>query len=207
MPWYRRLCIPFNRNEETIPANIFFIVGDEIDSYEEFNEAIENNEISNKLYMPDDFPLPGDSARFTGVTFREISFKKTTFKRVKFVNCKFIKCFFSYSHFTSCDFSKCIFRGCNFISSYWEKTRINPKTLRKNFDYKNDANIAVNLFQSLYKQFKNEHQRDYVRRARYLYKKAEYGLDHYEYKEKRLSLFTFGIKRIKATTTRAIGSI
>ncbi len=137
-----------------MPANLFSIVGDEIDSYEAFKASIRNNNISNVLFMPDTFSLVQRFDKYTKITFRAISFKNTKFERVKFVDCSFADCLFLNAEFLQCEFSNCVFSGCNFLGSSWSRTRIDPKTLKNNFDYRNDANIAAHLFHALYEQYK-----------------------------------------------------
>ncbi|RWX47463.1 Pentapeptide repeat-containing protein [Candidatus Electrothrix aarhusensis] len=150
-------------------ANIFSITGDEYDSYQNFKNAIRNNNISNALFLPDVFSSTQRYEKFKKITFRSISFKNTTFERIKFIDCHFAGCLFLSSKFIQCDFSNCTFKDCNFLGSTWEKSRINPKDLKKNFDFKNDANIAVKLFQALYDQYKKEHQPNYAKMAKYLF--------------------------------------
>ena len=181
-----------------MPANKFSIIGDEINSYEVFKASIRNDNISNALYMPDTFSLAARYDKFTKITFRAISFKNTKFERVKFVDCEFIDCLFLNSFFLQCDFSNCSFNDCNFLGSSWENTRIDPRTLKKNFDFKNDANIAAHLFHALYEQFKNEHQPIYARQSKYFLMKARYGLDFYYKKKGTLNKYAFYFRRIQA---------
>jgi uncharacterized protein YjbI with pentapeptide repeats len=181
-----------------MPANLFSILGDEISSYEDFKTSIRNDNISNALYMPDTFCLLKGFDKYTKITFRAISFKNTKFERIKFVDCSFIDCLFLNTGFQQCEFSNCKFIGCNFLGSSWIKTRIDPKTLKDNFDYKNDANIAAHLFHVLYEQYKNEHQPNYARQSKYLLMKARYGLDYYYKKKGTLNTFSFILRRIQA---------
>jgi len=181
-----------------MPANIFSITGDEINSYENFKSAIRNQNISNALYIPDIFSLPRGFDRYTAITFRSISFKNTKFERVKFVDCSFVGCLFLNSNFERCEFSNCNFSDCNFLGSSWIKTRIDPKTLAKNFDYRNDANIAAKLFHALYEQYKNEHQPNYARQSKYLLMKARYGLDYFYKKKGSIEPFAFYLRRAQA---------
>ena len=187
-----------------MPANLFSISGDEISSYELFKASIRNDNISNVLYMPDTFCLVKGYDKFNKIAFRAISFKNTKFERVKFVDCSFIDCLFLSAQFVQCDFSNCSFRGCNFLGSSWEKTRIDPKTLKNNFDYKNDANIAVHLFQALYEQYKIEHQPNYVRLSKYLFMKSRYGLDYHYRKKGTLTTLTFILRRVQSLFHRLI---
>lgn len=187
-----------------MPANIFQITGDKINSYEDFNSAVRNDNISNALYIPDNFSLQQGFDKYTRITFRAISFKNTNFERIKFVDCVFVSCIFLNSNFYRCEFSNCKFTDCNFLSSSWNKSRIDPKTLAKNFDYKKDANIATNLFHSLYEQYKKEHQPTYARHSKYLLMKARYGLNHY-YKDKGdLGKIAFGVKKVQSILHCAI---
>ena len=150
-----------------MPANIFSITGDEIKSYDEFKSAVRNSNISNVLYLPDAFSSPKGFDKYNNITFRAVSFKNTQIERIKFIDCIFIDCIFLNTIFAKCEFSGCKFEGCNFLSSSWNETRINPKTLAANFDYKNDANIAANLFQSLFEQYRKEHQPTYAQQSKY----------------------------------------
>jgi len=181
-----------------MPANKFLITGDEINSYKAFKASIRNNNISNALFIPDTFSLAPKYDKFTKITFSAISFKNTKFERVKFVDCVFIDCLFLNSVFFQCDFSNCSFNGCNFLGSSWQNTRIDPRTLKKNFDFKNDANIAAHLFQALYEQYKNEHQPIYARQSKYLLMKSRYGLDFYYKKKGTLNKYFFYFRRIQA---------
>jgi len=188
----------FNNSGGIMPANLFSITGDEINSHENFKRAIRNKNISNALYMPDTFSLPKGYDKYKEVTFRSISFKNTRFDRIKFVDCLFIGCLFLNSHFNQCDFSDCSFSDCNFLGSSWTETRLDPKSLANNFDYKNDANIAAHLFHSLYELYKKEHQPSYARHSRYLLMKARYGLDYFYKKKGSLGKFVFGLRRLQA---------
>lgn len=178
-------------------ANIFSITGDEYNSYPDFKNGIRNNNISNALFIPDTFSSAQGYEKYKEITFRSISFKNTTFERIKFIDCHFIGCLFLSVKFIRCDFSNCKFKDCNFLGSSWEKSRINPKQLYANFDFKKDANIATNLFQTLYDQYKKEHQPNYAKMAKYLFMKSKYGLDHYYLQKGTINKFNFFIRRIK----------
>jgi uncharacterized protein YjbI with pentapeptide repeats len=179
-------------------ANLFSIEGDRINSYEDFKDSIRNKNISNFLFMPDTFSLPQGFDKYSEITFRAISFKNSRFERVKFVDCSFIGCLFLNAKFVQCEFSNCNFSDCNFLGSSWKRTRIDPKTLKNNFDYRNDANIAAHLFHALYQQYKNEHQPNYARQAKYLLMKARYGLDYYYRKKGTLTNSKFVLRRLQA---------
>lgn len=179
-------------------ANVFSITGDEYNSPHDFKNAIRNNNISNALFLPDVFSTSKGYEKHKEITFRSISFKGTTFQRIKFIDCHFVGCLFLSSKFIQCDFSNCEFKDCNFLGSTWEKSRINPKDLCKNFDFKNDANIAIKLFQTLYDQYKKEHQPNYAKMAKYLFMKAKYGLDYYYLNKRTINKFTFLTRRIKS---------
>jgi len=185
-------------------ANLFSITGDDINSYEEFKASIRNKNISNSLFRPDKFSLPQGFDKYTGIIFRAISFKNTKFERVKFVDCSFSQCLFLSAEFVHCEFSNCSFSECNFLGSSWSKTRIDPKTLKNNFDFKNDANIAAHLFHALYELYKNEHQPNYARQSKYLLMKAKYGLDYYYHKKGTLKKTPFVLRRFQSFFHRMV---
>ncbi len=187
-----------------MPANLFSIIGDEIDSYEDFKSSIRNNNISNALFMPDVFSSAHRFDKYTKTAFRAISFKNTKFERIKFVDCSFTDCLFLNAEFNQCEFSNCDFNGCNFLGSSWTKTRIDPKTLKGNFDYKNDANIAAHLFHALYEQYKNDHQPNYARLSKYLLMKSRYGLDYFYRKKGTLTTVSFFLRRVQAVFHRFV---
>lgn len=168
-------------------ANLFKLEGKKVCSKEDLYHLINNNHLENVLYMPDILEGEQGQDTFQSTCFFQVSFKKTLIKFYTFKDCKFKRCLFLATEFEKCKFSNCEFIDCNFLGSKWrEGTRINPLTLKKNFDYINDANIATELFQKLYELNSKSHQIGYQKDSKYLFRKSRSGLTYYYRKEKRI---------------------
>lgn len=156
-------------------ANIFSISGDEINSLAEFLRKEKEKTWSNLLYFPDIFGNEnGKYLVFDCKSFEKISFKDTIFKNIRFIRCVFEKCLFMGATFNDCEFTDCQFIDSNTSKITINRTLIDPKCFDKNFDFKNDTNIAVNLYHALYKNSSREYQSDYALDSLYKMKMAEF---------------------------------
>jgi len=165
-------------------ANIFNIEGDpqRVDSREEFMNLEEVLKVDGKvqsrfsgiLFYPDIF---NENAAKT-ITMKEktiisVSFKDTEFNNVRFLDCSFDSCIFLSAQFINCEFINCTFKDTNTNKSKFSGTLIDPKDFAKNFDLKNDTNIAADLYHSLYKNLSNERQPDRAVDSLYLLYRSE----------------------------------
>jgi len=173
-----------------MPANIFKIEGTpaEVQSYEEFMALGENNKFSSIIYYPDIFnDLPKKTIHIRDSEFINVSFKDTTFDNVRFVRCSFEKCIFLSARFYNCEFVDCNFKNTNTNKSKFENTYIKPNSFSDNFDLKEDANIAADLYHSLYKNLSSERQPDRAKESLYLMHRAENAYLSYRFSNDEIS--------------------
>ncbi|HBB9121590.1 pentapeptide repeat-containing protein [Serratia marcescens] len=127
--------------------------------------------------------------------FHTISFKDTSIENVNFINCYFYDCLFIGSTLKNCEFIDCQFHGTNTHKIKIESCLIDPRQFSNNFELKYDANIAVDLFQELYKNSKIEEQPKYAIESLYQMKVAlGYNLN-YKYKSKKIDILRFFIEK------------
>ena len=164
-------------------ANHFKVEGERIDSQADFLSAEKNGEWKNLLYYPKEFeggdnrPLVIKKKRFF-----EVSFKDTVLRKIRFDNCTFERCLFIGSSVEDCEFTTCQFIETNTQKMKIERCLFDPKCFDKNFDLKDDTNIAIGLYQALYKNAINEHQHEYALESEY--KKREAEDSHWSYKKR-----------------------
>ncbi|MBP1019251.1 ion transporter [Serratia fonticola] len=155
-------------------------------------------------YLPSFF----GSSNKTPLIIREkkfycISFKDTCISNVKFINCDFYDCLFIGSTLTNCDVIDCKFHGTNTHKIKIERCLIDPKQFLGNFELKYDANIAVDLYQELYKNSKKEEQPKYSNESLYRMKVAlGYNLN-YKYRSKKIGVIRFSYEKIKDLINRS----
>lgn len=125
------------------------------------------------------------------ITYLNISFKDTTFVNVSFVNCTFNGCLLLSSKFIKCEFINCKFINTNTKKSEFTETLIDPEYFRKNFDLKTDTNIAIDLYQALYKGLSNERQPERSRQSLYLMHRAQNAHLNSQLKRNRIGLPKF----------------
>jgi len=165
-------------------ANIFKIEGQprQVNSREEFmslGEKIEvkgkvKNKFSDILFYPECFnENPDKTITLKDGIITKVSFKDTEFKNVRFLDFEFNQCIFLSSKFINCEFINCSFVETNTNKSKFSGTLIDPKDFSKNFDLKNDTNIAADLYHSLYKNLSNERQPDRAIDSLYMMYRAE----------------------------------
>lgn len=156
-------------------ANIFKINGQRVDSFEDFMLAEKENVWSNLLFYAEDFrSSKGAYFTFEKKSFTLISFKDTVFYKIRFIRCVFESCIFMGATFNECEFTDCVFKNTNTNKIKLNSCLIDPKSFDDNFDLKSDTNIAVNLYQSLYKNASREYQSEHALYSLYNMKNAEY---------------------------------
>lgn len=181
-------------------ANHYKIEGKRIDSLSEFLRLESNNEWSNLLYYPDSLESANrHSLVFSGKRFIEVSFKDTDIKRVRFVRCQFERCLFIGASITECEFVDCKFIETNTSKLKIHKCLIDPLAFEKNFDLKADTNIAIDLYQSLYKNASVEHQPTHAIESLYRMKKAENKHLDSQLQRKVIGLQEFVLKKTSST--------
>ncbi len=179
-------------------ANKFIITGSpkSIHRYEDFLEMEENNTYVDLLFYPDEFNKnPEKVLPQKKKTYRNVSFKDTTFNKVSFVDCTFDGCLLLSTQFNSCEFIDCKFIDTNTNKSIFINTLIDPAYFKGNFDLKNDANIAANLYHALYKNLSNERQPDRAKESLYLMHRSENANLNYKLKEKKIRIDQFLLKK------------
>lgn len=155
-------------------AYVKSIEGKRVDSINEFLRSELNDEFTNMLYYPSEFSSSERTPlTIKGKSFNQVSFKDTDFVNVKFLNCKFKSSIFMGATFTKCEFVNCKFEQCNTLKARFDKTFIDPVSFDDNFDLVNDSNLAIGLYQVLYKNSSIEHQPSFAEYSLYKMKVAE----------------------------------
>lgn len=157
-----------------MPANIFKIEGERVDSIDDFNRLKKGDGWSNVLYYPNDFGPSGHAPFvFTKKKFQEVSFKDTDINNVRFIRCTFERCLFLGTSIRHCEFVDCDFVSTNTSKIRFSNTLIDPADFQNNFDLVEDTNIAIHLFQALYKNSMDEHQPEFAVESLFQMKNAE----------------------------------
>jgi len=178
-------------------ANNFRLNGDKLGSQDDLMSLLEGKApISDKIYYPELLVGSRENNSISGHSFTRVSFKDTKIHRLKFKDCTFTECLFLDTVFDTCEFSNCSFKDCNFHGSRFDTVRIDPDSLKSNFSFVEDANIAAHTFQALYACMKQNHQPEYSRSAKYWYLHALQGLNHYYHKQGRIGPVRFWTRRI-----------
>jgi hypothetical protein len=155
-------------------ANRFSIEGDRIDSLSEFLRAEVDDCFGGILYYPREFTGSEDKPLvFRGKRFHEVSFKDTIIKNIRFIECEFKNCLIMGASAVDCEFIDCIFLGTNTSKMKFTNCLIDPLSFEQNFDLKNDANLAIDLYHSLYRNSAETHQPKYSLSSLYRMNKAE----------------------------------
>ncbi|MBW9399367.1 hypothetical protein FHC51_05945 [Leclercia sp. EC_58] len=160
-----------------MPANILRIEGVRVDSFPEFLRAEAHSQWTNVLFYPGTFEgVNGKHLSFKNKKFNFVSFKDTTFNKVRFIRCTFESCIFMGAVFNNCQFTDCIFTNTNTNTNKIKliDCLLDPKSFDDNFDLINDTNIAINLYQELYKNSAREYQSDHALYSLYKKKNSEY---------------------------------
>ena len=127
--------------------------------------------LDSVLFQPDTLTiehlLPDQRSLFTGKIFNNVSFAKTRICGITFRNCTFTDCLFIGTQFINCEFHDCNFIGCNPFKVEFNNTYINPAVFEGMLDPVEHWNIGISLFQELYKNAMNMHQRDFARTAEF----------------------------------------
>ena len=104
---------------------------------------------------------------FTDKIFNNVSFAKTEINGITFRNCTFTDCLFIGTQFINCEFHDCNFTGCNTFKTEFANTYIDPAVFEGMLDPSDHWNIGIHLFQQLYKNAMDMHQRDFARTAEF----------------------------------------
>jgi len=156
-------------------ANDFKITGERIDSLSEFLRREVDGVWKNLLYYPESFKSENRHPLvFTGKEFIDVSFKDTDIEHVRFVRCKFQHCLFIGASLTKCEFTDCSFSETNTSKVRIRECLFDPLSFENNFDLKNDTNIAIDLYHSLYRNASEEHQPVHAVESLYRMKRAEH---------------------------------
>ena len=155
-------------------ANHFQIIGDRIDSQQEFLRREDNGMWKNLLYYPETFESESrNPIVLTNKTFHEVSFKDTDINNIRFINCTFIGCLFIGASVNDCEFTGCCFKDTNTSKMKIRRCLFDPSCVANNFDLVTDTNIAIDLYHSLYRNASEEHQPEHALNSLYRMKKAE----------------------------------
>ncbi|MHA7847814.1 ion channel [Serratia sp. D1N4] len=167
-----------------------------VEDFESFINEEESGVWSDIIYLPDFFGGEERSPRiFRDREFLRVSFKSKCIKNVRFINCTFKECLLMGALIENCDFNECKFIDTNTAKIKINRCLIDPISFSKNFDFKNDANIAIDLYHELYKNSRNESQPSYASESLYMMKVAEGCNLDYKLKEGKISLFDYLKKR------------
>ena len=99
---------------------------------------------------------------FTDKAFTNVSFSWTTISGVTFRDCVFTDCLFMSTRFVDCEFHDCTFKGCNPHKVVFANTYIDPTVFEGMLDKVKYSNIGMHLFQQLYKNSTEMHQREFA---------------------------------------------
>lgn len=156
------------------PANLFRIEGERINSLDEFFQREKDNVWRQVLYYAEKFESSRrDPLVFTGKQFIEVSFKDTDIINVRFIRCSFKRCLFIGARLQNCEFINCTFEETNTSKVKIDACLIDPRAFDQNFNLKDDTNIAIDLYHSLYKNASREHQPDHALESLFRMKIAE----------------------------------
>lgn len=128
----------------------------------------------NKIIFLEGSLAFGDRIIFKNCNFIDVSFRGIKINDTRFFRCKFRNCIFAGSIIEGCEFVDCSFEGVNFDKVSINSTLFDPDQLDKNFGYKNDSNIAISTYQSIYKNSINEHQHLYAIQSLYMLRRSKY---------------------------------
>lgn len=155
-------------------ANSFKVEGLRVDSQEEFTRLESDNCWRNLLYYPEEFRSANrHPVVFTSKVFESVSFKDTDFKNIRFVRCEFRQCLFAGASFSDCEFIDCRFLKTNTSKLRIHRTLLSPVDFKDNFDLIYDTNIAIGLYQALYKNASDEHQSEHAIESLYQMERAK----------------------------------
>ena len=143
----------------------------EIETQEEFESIMQKSkDICNYQYNPPTIKKPKNhpAMKFTDHKFSNVSFSKTIISNVVFIKCEFKNCLFVGVKFINCKFSDCIFEGINMAYVEFQKIDINPKCLKDIFAAE-QANLAADFYQALFKDLKHFNQTELAAEAEYYY--------------------------------------
>lgn len=173
----------------------FFELNSPITIFETPERLIEHFDTSdhlrNVLYEPSELDLPRPKNVFRKLRFTNVSFAKTEIRNVEFRNCIFEDCLFTGTKFINCEFHRCTFQGCNPHKIVFENTYIDPKVFEGMLDPKKYSNIGIHLFQQLFTNAENTHQRDFAHTAEFNFNKWKRYHLNYERRTKRLSFWAY----------------
>jgi hypothetical protein len=169
-------------------ANRFSIDGSRIDSLSEFLRAETDNCFRDILYYPQEFMNSEDKLLvFKEKKFNSVSFKDTVLKNVRFIGCEFKNCLLIGSKVIDCEFIDCTFFDTNTSKMKISNCLIDPLSFENNFDLIDDANIAIDLYHSLYRNSSETHQPKYALTSLYRMKKAESKYLDSKFRRKRIN--------------------
>lgn len=155
-------------------ANNFSIDGNRIDSLSEFMRAEVDGRFNSILYYPREFKSAEDKPIvFRRKKFHSISFKDTEIVNIRFIECEFKNCLLMGSKAIDCEFVDCEFLATNTSKMKFFNCLVDPLCFENNFDLKDDANIAIDLYHSLYRNSSETHQPKYALSSLYRMKAAE----------------------------------
>ncbi|MCK0745461.1 ion channel [Chromohalobacter nigrandesensis] len=165
-------------------ASIFKIEGQRVDSQDEFARFEEENSWHDLLYYPENFQSTGrHPIVFSEKVFERISFKDTDFRNIRFLRCQFKNCLFAGASFTDCEFIDCRFFETNTSKLRVTRCLLDPSDFKENFDLFSDTNIAIGLYQTLYKNASDEHQPEHAIESLYNMERARHA--HLDSQKKR----------------------
>jgi len=179
-------------------ANRFSIEGERIDSLEEFLRAETDNCFSDILYYPQELMNSEDKPIvFNGKKFHGVSFKDTMLKNIRFIDCEFKHCLLIGAKWIDCEFIDCTFFDTNTSKMKLSNCLIDPLSFENNFDLKDDANIAIDLYHTLYRNSSETHQPKYALTSLYRMKKAESKYLDSKYRRKRINPNQYYKEKVK----------
>ena len=136
---------------------------------------INANGVVDALFQPSTLTLADPETQrsrfprslFTAKAFTNVSFSWTTISGITFRDCVFMDCLFMSTRFVDCEFHDCTFKGSNPHKVVFENTYIDPLVFEGMLDQVKYSNIGIHLFQQLYKNSTEMHQREFANAAEF----------------------------------------
>lgn len=188
----RNLNVDLDSSQNNIMMDDFFKLDGnsedhkEIATEKEFYTLLKHSkDLRDAMYMPDSV---GDGSDFStkkieGTSFTNFSFKGTKFYKITFISCNFSNCILAWCSFFECEFIDCEFINANFHKSEFVQCLADPLQFRKAICWKewSKSNIAVHLFDRLFRNAEETYRHDHARHARYQYRKWDTRLMRQKY--------------------------
>jgi hypothetical protein len=156
------------------------------DFYDHLNHS---KDLRDGMYVPDVIGKENSTTtkKIENTSFDNFSFRGTVFYKITFISCNFNDCLFTWDKFYECEFIDCRFINSNFHKCAFVQCLADPLQFKIAVHKSawDKSNIAVHLFDRLYRNAHETFRPDHARYASYLYSKWETRLLYQKYKIKK----------------------